>query len=307
MAQNQTTLVNQKLVFFENTKREYDLVDLLKSEATVLGKGTFGNSYKAELENGKIVFVKRLKDCCLVENEFIKKIQELAKLSDHHQSLLPLRAYYYSKDEKLLVFDYMPMSNLASLLHEGVGVAKKSQLTWQVRTRIAYEVASGLEFLHTQGSDVCHGNITSSNVLLTNSFDVRLSDQGLFGLFMPNTMLLVLNAGYQAPEVGYAYNLCQKSDVYSFGGLLLELLTGKAPLDAVGKNKGIDLPSWVRKMFQENPIIDVFDKSMVKNYQEFGDQMVQLLQLAICCTFKNPTKRPSMVAVANQIKRTCRL
>ncbi|MCD7446565.1 hypothetical protein HAX54_010757 [Datura stramonium] len=307
MAQNQTTFVNQKLVFFEKTKEEYGLVDLLRSEAKLLGKGTFGSSYKAELENGKIVFVKRLKNCCLVQEEFKKKIQELAKLSDQHQSLLPLRAYYYSKDEKLLVFDYMSMmSTLASLLHED-GVAKKSQFTWEVRTRIAYGVARGLDFLHAQGPSVCHGNISSSNVLLTNNFDAHLSDQGVFGLFMPNATLIVLNAGYQAPEVGYAYDVSQKSDVYSFGVLLLELLTGKAPLNAgIGKNKGaVDLPSWVRIMFQEKPIIDVFDKSMVQNYQEFGDQMVQLLQLAICCTFKNPTKRPSMVAVANQIKRTC--
>ncbi|CAN4089593.1 unnamed protein product [Withania somnifera] len=302
MAQNKTTFVNQKLVFFENsTKEEYDLVDLLRSEAELLRKGTFGSSYKAELENGKIVFVKRLKDCCLVQEEFNNKIEELAKLSDHHHSnlLIPLRAYYYSKDEKLLVFDYMPMMrSLASLLHDGV--TKKSQLGWEVRTQIAYKVARGLEFLHTQGSGICHGNIKSSNVLLTNSFDARLSDQGLFRLFMSNSTL-TLDTGYQALEVGYAYDISQKSDVYSFGVLLLELLTSKT----IGKNKGVDLPSWVRIMFQEKPIIDVFDKSMVQNYQEFGDQMVQLLQLAICCTFKNPNKRPSMVAVANQIKRTC--
>ncbi|XP_059281475.1 probable inactive receptor kinase RLK902 [Lycium ferocissimum] len=302
MAQSQTTFVNKKLEFSDNTKEKYDLVDLLRSEAELMGKGTFGSSYKAELENGNIVFVKRLKDCCLVQEDFSKKIQELAKLSDHH-SLLPLRAYYYSKDEKLLVFDYMPMS-LASLLHKN-GVAKKSQLTWEVRTKIAYGVARGLEFLHSQGPGICHGNIRSSNVLLTNSFDAHLSDQGLFGLFMPNTMLIVLNVGYQAPEVGYAYDVSQKSDVYSFGVLLLELLTGKAPLDAVGKHKGIDLPSWVRIMFQERPIMDVFDKSMLENYKNFGDQTVQLLQLAICCTFKNPNKRPSMVAVTDQIKRTC--
>lgn len=303
MAQNQTIFVNQKLVFLGNTKEKYDLVDLLRSEAMLLGKRTFGSSYKAELENGKIVFVKRLKDCCLVQEEFNKKIQELAQLSNHHESLLPLRAYYYSKDEKLLVFDYIPMRSLASLLHLN-GETTRSQLTWKVRTQIAYGVARGLEFLHAQGPIVFHGNIRSSNVLLTNSFDARLSDHGLFRLFMSNPTLS-LNGGYQAPEVGYAYDISKKSDVYSFGVLLLEILTGNAPLDAIDKNKGIDLPSWVRVMFQEKPIIDVFDKNMVQNYQEFGDQMVQLLELAICCTFKNPTKRPSIIAVANQIKRTC--
>lgn len=112
MVQSQITFVNHKLDSMEG----YDLEDLLRSKAVLLGKGTFGFSYKAELENGKTVAVKRLKDCCLREEEFNQKIQELAKLSDH-QSLLPLRAYYYSKDEKLLIFDYMPTSSLASLLH----------------------------------------------------------------------------------------------------------------------------------------------------------------------------------------------
>ncbi|KAG5628381.1 hypothetical protein H5410_000098 [Solanum commersonii] len=290
MAQNQTIFVNQKLVFLGNTKEKYDLVDLLRSEAMLLGKGTFGSSYKAELENGKIVFVKRLKDCCLVQEEFNKKIQELAQLSNHHESLLPLRAYYYSKDEKLLVFDYIPMSSLASLLHIN-GETKRSQLTWKVRTQIAYGVARGLEFLHAQGPSVCHGNIRSSNVLLTNSFDARLSDHGLFRLFMSNPTLS-LN-GVISTVVGYAYDISKN-----------QMFTALVSY-AIDKNKGIDLPSWVRIMFQEKPIIDVFDKNMVQNYQEFGDQMVQLLELAICCTFKNPTKRPSIIAVANQIKRTC--
>nr|XP_016494751.1 PREDICTED: probable inactive receptor kinase RLK902 [Nicotiana tabacum] len=298
MVQSQITFVNHKLDSMEG----YDLEDLLRSKAVLLGKGTFGFSYKAELENGKTVAVKRLKDCCLREEEFNQKIQELAKLSDH-QSLLPLRAYYYSKDEKLLIFDYMPTSSLASLLHDNE-VAKKAPLTWEVRTRIANGVACALEFLHAQGPGVCHGNIRSSNVLLTNTFDVRLSENGIFRLFVPNSKF-VLIPGYQAPEVENAYDVSPISDVYSFGVLLLELLTGKAPLEASGKNTGVDLPSWVRDTFQEKPIIDIFDSMLLHNYQNFGEQMVQLLQLAICCTFKNPSKRPSMVAVTNRINRTC--
>ncbi|KAK4371810.1 hypothetical protein RND71_007194 [Anisodus tanguticus] len=157
------------------------------------------------------------------------------------------------------------LNTIMSYYKEENGGAKKSQLTCEVRTRIAYGVARGLEFLHTQGPDVYHGNIRSSNVLLTNSLDARLSDQGLLAL-------IVLNAGYQAPEAGYAYDFSKKSDVYGFGVLLLGLLTSKAPFDAIGKNRRVDLPSWVRIMFQEKPIIDVFDKSMLQNYQEFGDQ-----------------------------------
>lgn len=102
------------------------------------------------------------------------------------------------------------------------------------------------------------------------------------------------------------HEVSQKSDVYSFGVLLLELLTGKAPLDAVQEMEGIDLVKWVRLMFQEKPIVDIFDDDMLPNYESLGEQMVQLLQIAVCCTFQNPSKRPSMAAVTSQIRHICR-
>ncbi|KAJ8527025.1 hypothetical protein K7X08_029502 [Anisodus acutangulus] len=96
------------------------------------------------------------------------------------------------------------------------------------------------------------------------------------------------------------------SITWELGVLLLELLTDKAPLDAFTKNKGVDLPKWIRSMFQEKLIIDVFDNMLPKHDQNNAEQMVQLLQLAVCCTFKYPNKRPSMAAVTNQIRDTCR-
>nr|XP_016469708.1 PREDICTED: probable inactive receptor kinase At5g16590 [Nicotiana tabacum] len=197
----------------------------------------------------------------------------------------------------------MPTSSLASRLHDNV-MAKKASLACEIRTRIAYGVARALEFLYAQGPGVCHGNIRSSNVLLANCFYVRLSEHGMFRFFVPNSKF-VLIPGYQAPEVENAFDVSPKSDVYSFGVLILELLSGKAPLEAIGKNTWVDLPSWVRVMFQEKPIIDVFDSMLLHNYQNFGEHMVQLLQLANCCTFKNPSKRPSMVEVTNRINKTC--
>ncbi|KAM3263150.1 hypothetical protein P3L10_000144 [Capsicum annuum] len=115
----------------------------------------------------------------------------------------------------------------------------KGSTTWEVRSSIAYGVAHAVEFLHSQGSNFCHGNIRSSNVFLTNSLSgVRLSEFSIARILSPNTKLELV-AGYRAPEVTNAYEVSQKSDVYSFGVLLLELLTGKAPLDAFTKNKGV--------------------------------------------------------------------
>ncbi|RWW80945.1 hypothetical protein BHE74_00010692 [Ensete ventricosum] len=93
----------------------FDLEDLLRASAEVLGKGSVGTSYKAVLEEGTTVVVKRLKDVAVSKREFEVHIESLGKVE--HDNLLPLRAYYYSKDEKLLVFDYLPAGSLSSLLH----------------------------------------------------------------------------------------------------------------------------------------------------------------------------------------------
>lgn len=105
----------KKLVFFGNAARVFDLEDLLRASAEVLGKGTFGTAYKAVLEGGNAVAVKRLKDVTISEREFKDKIEGVGAMD--HQNLVPLRAYYFSRDEKLLVYDYMPMGSLSALLH----------------------------------------------------------------------------------------------------------------------------------------------------------------------------------------------
>lgn len=105
----------KKLVFFGNAARVFDLEDLLRASAEVLGKGTFGTAYKAVLEMGTIVAVKRLKDVTISEREFKDKIEGVGAVN--HENLVPLRAYYYSMDEKLLVYDYLTMGSLSALLH----------------------------------------------------------------------------------------------------------------------------------------------------------------------------------------------
>lgn len=104
-----------KLVFFHGGGYSFDLEDLLRASAEVLGKGSVGTSYKAVLEEGTTVVVKRLKDVAAAKKEFEQQMEVLGNVK--HQNVLPLRAYYYSKDEKLLVYDYMPSGSLSSLLH----------------------------------------------------------------------------------------------------------------------------------------------------------------------------------------------
>ena len=112
----QAAAASKKLAFFRGGGASvFDLEDLLRASAEVLGKGTFGTAYKAVLVTGAIVAVKRLKDVTLPEKEFKEKIEPVGAME--HPDLVPLRAYYYSRDEKLLVYDFMPMGSLSALLH----------------------------------------------------------------------------------------------------------------------------------------------------------------------------------------------
>ncbi|KAA3474551.1 putative inactive receptor kinase [Gossypium australe] len=291
----------KNLVFFGKASRVFDLEDLLRASAEVLGKGTFGTTYKATLEMGVVVAVKRLKDVTVSEKEFKEKMEVVGSMD--HQNLVPLRAYYFSADEKLLVYDYMPMGSLSSLLHGNRG-SGRTPLNWDTRSGIALGAARGIAYLHSKGPGISHGNIKSSNVLLTTSYEARVSDFGLAQLAGPTSTPNRVD-GYRAPEVTDTNKVSQKADVYSFGILLLELLTGKAPTHALLNEEGIDLPRWVQSIVREDWTSEVFDLELLR-YQNVEDDMVQLLQLAINCTAQYPDKRPSMAEVMNQIEDLCR-
>ncbi|URD99051.1 inactive receptor kinase [Musa troglodytarum] len=275
----------------------FDLEDLLRASAEVLGKGSVGTSYKAVLEEGTTVVVKRLKDVAVPKREFEVHIESLGKVE--HDNLLPLRAYYYSKDEKLLVFDYLPAGSLSSLLHGSRG-SGRTPLDWDSRMRIALSAGRGLSHLHT-AAQVVHGNVKASNVLLRTDLDsAALSDFGLHPLFgttaPPNRV-----AGYRAPEVLETRRPTFKSDVYSFGVLLLELLTGKAPNQASLGEDGIDLPRWVQSVVREEWTAEVFDVELMR-YPNIEEEMVQLLQVAMACVAVVPDTRPDLPDVVRMME-----
>ncbi|KAE9596134.1 hypothetical protein Lal_00030459 [Lupinus albus] len=291
---------DNSLVFLREVNKPFDLDELLRASAEVLGKGTFGTTYRATINMGMSVAVKRLKDVTAPENEIRKKIEQVGKVA--HVNLVPFRAYYFSRDEKLILNDYMPMGSLSALLHANNG-GGRTPLDWETRSGIALGAARGVAYLHLQGPTSSHGNITSSNILLTKSYEARVSDFGLayiaFPTFTPNRV-----SGYRAPEVTDAGKVSQKADVYSFGIMLLELLTGKAPSHSSLNEEGVDLPRWVQSVVQEEWSNEVFDMELLR-YQNVEEEMVKLLQLAMECTDRYPDKRPSMNVVEIRIQEIC--
>lgn len=271
--------------------QEFDLEDLLRASAEVLGKGTFATVYKAELEIGTVVAVKRLRDVILAEEEFRKKIEAVGCMN--HENIVPLRAYYYNKNEKMLVYDYMPMGSLSALLH-GNKRSGRPPLNWEARISIALSAARGIKYMHSTSPTAFHGNIKSTNIFLNQSHNARVSDNGITALINPSSSPPNHVNGYRAPEVTSLRKVSQKADTYSFGILLLELLTGKAP------EEGVDLLGSVQSVLQEEWSTDVLDAELLR--QQNVEEIVQLLQLAVNCTAQYPDSRPSMAEVVAQIE-----
>ncbi|KAJ9162473.1 hypothetical protein P3X46_022242 [Hevea brasiliensis] len=290
------------LIFMEQ-QATFELDDLLKASAEGLGKGIFGNSYKAMIEGRPAIVVKRLRDLKpLSFEEFIKQLNIISELK--HPNLLPLVAHYYSKEEKLLLYKFAEKGNLFNRIHGGRGNKDRIPFRWSARLSVARGVARALEYLHLNRksqSIVPHGNLKSTNVLLDDNDMVLVSDYGLTSLLAVPVAANRL-VSYKSPEYQASKKLCKKSDVWSYGCLILELLTGRVQAHSAppGTN-GVDLSSWVHRAVREEWTAEIFDIE-ISVQRSSTPGMLKLLQIAMGCCDKSPEKRPEMTEVVREVK-----
>ncbi|CAN8325706.1 unnamed protein product [Cochlearia groenlandica] len=282
---------NNRLSFFEGCNYAFDLEDLLRASAEVLGKGTFGTTYKAVLEDATSVAVKRLKDVAAGKRDFEQQMEIIGSIK--HENVVELKAYYYSKDEKLMVYDYYSQGSLASLLHGNRG-ENRIPLDWETRMKIAIGAAKGISRIHKENNGkLVHGNIKSSNIFLNSEGNGCVSDLGLTAVMSALAPPISRQAGYRAPEVTDTRKSSQLSDVYSFGVVLLELLTGKSPIHTTAGDEIIHLVRWVHSVVREEWTAEVFDIELLR-YTNIEEEMVEMLQIAMSCVVKAPDQRPVM-------------
>lgn len=193
---------------------------------------------------------------------------------------------------------YNLVFTLLYLKFTGTREAGKQELNWEVRTRIAFQVALAIKHLHSNG--IIHGNIKSSNILLKNrEYDAYVSEFGITQLHSSNSPLN--SAGYIAPEVTKFNEVSKQADVYSFGVLLLELLLGKAPINDAITGAIYDLPKIGISMAEGKMKLDVFDPELIKD-SSIKEKIFRFLFVAISCTTQDPEGRPSMEKVTGLLK-----
>ncbi|KAL9400984.1 hypothetical protein Peur_004833 [Populus x canadensis] len=261
----------------------------------LLGEGGFGRVYKGRLEStGQAVAVKQLDRNGLQGNrEFLVEVLMLSLL--HHPNLVNLIGYCADGDQRLLVYEFMPLGSLEDHLHDLP--PDKEPLDWNTRMKIAAGAAKGLEYLHDKANPpVIYRDLKSSNILLDEGFHPKLSDFGLAKLGPVGDKTHVSTRvmgtyGYCAPEYAMTGQLTLKSDVYSFGVVFLELITGRKAIDNTRAPGEHNLVAWARPLFKDRrKFPKMADPLLQGRYPMRG--LYQALAVAAMCLQEQAATRP---------------
>ncbi|CAL0312829.1 unnamed protein product [Lupinus luteus] len=304
-------------------EKELEVETLLKASAYILGATGSSIMYKAVLEDGTSLAVRRIGESGVERfKDFENQVKVVAKLV--HPNLVRIRGFYWGHDEKLIIYDFVPNGCLANVRYRKVG-SSPSHLAWEARLKIAKGVARGLAYLHEKKH--VHGNLKPSNILLCNDMEPKIGDFGLekivtgdtsykaggsariFGskrstasrdsfqdmTFGPSPSPSPSSIGgvspYNAPESLRSLKPHPKWDVYSFGVIFLELLTGKVViLDDMGQGPGLLVEDKSRAL----RMADVAIRGEMEGKEE---GLLACFKLGYCCVSNVPQKRPLMKEV----------
>ncbi|WOL05098.1 hypothetical protein Cni_G13821 [Canna indica] len=309
---------------------EQEIVNAIKPE-NLIGKGGSGEVYRVELESGEVMAVKHIWNTPVdgmkerttaamlgsrrrrrpAAREFEAEVATLSAV--RHVNLVKLYCSITSEESSLLVYEHLPNGSLWDRLHGPALPGKARQLGWEERYEIAMGAARGLEYLH-HGWDrpILHRDVKSSNILLDEWLKPRIADFGLAKVLhsaaggakdISSTHVIAGTHGYIAPEYAYTWKVNEKSDVYSFGVVLMELVTGRLPIEAeYGENK--DIIYWAsRRMESRESVMGLVDKRIPTWAME---EAVKVLRVAVLCTERLPTIRPSMRTMVQMLEEAGR-
>ncbi|PUZ57932.1 hypothetical protein GQ55_5G469200 [Panicum hallii var. hallii] len=272
------------------------------SDSRELGDGGFGTVYKGKLRDGRVVAVKRLyKNNYKRVQQFINEVDILSRLL--HQNLVILYGCTSrSSRDLVLVYEYIPNGTVADHLH-GPRASERG-LTWPVRMNIAIETAEALAYLHAV--EIIHRDVKTNNILLDNSFHVKVADFGLSRLY-PLEVTHVSTVpqgtpGYVDPVYHQCYKLTDKSDVYSFGVVLVELISSKPAVDMSRSHSEINLANMALNRIQNHEVEQLVDPELGYETDSETKRMIDLVaELAFQCLQLERELRPSIKEVVEAL------
>ncbi|GLT77122.1 hypothetical protein SLA2020_487360 [Shorea laevis] len=288
--------------------------------SNLIGKGGFGDVYKGELTDHRIVAVKYLKDVTKGDAEFWAEVTIISRM--HHLNLVRLWGFCAEKGQRILVYEYVPNGSLDKYLFRRrvgspepiTGSTNIPVLDWNIRYRIALGVARAIAYLHEECLEwVLHCDIKPENILLGDDFCPKISDFGLAKLRKKEDVVRMSQMrgtrGYMAPEWLTLDVITPKADVYSFGMMLLEIVNGVRNSEIQGSVNSDDwyLPGWAfNKVFKEMNVEDILDRQIkhcfdARIHFHMVDRMVKT---AMWCLQAEPEMRPSMGKVAKMLEGT---
>lgn len=302
---------SSSLAAYTGTAKIYSLSEIEKAtdhfdSRRILGEGGFGVVYRGVLEDERKVAVKVLKrDDRQGSREFLAEVEMLSRL--HHRNLVKLFGICTDDHFRCLVYELVPNGSVESHLH---GADKIASLSWCARMKIALGAARGLAYLHEDSSPrVIHRDFKSSNILLENDFTPKVSDFGLARTALDGHKHISTHVmgtfGYLAPEYAMTGHLLVKSDVYSYGVVLLELLTGRKPVDLLQPPGQENLVAWARPMLTNKEALElIIDPDILHSNTPF-DSILKVAAIASMCVQPEVSHRPFMGEVVQALKLVC--
>lgn len=275
------------------------------SQKNVVGKGGFGVVYKGELDDGTKIAVKRMEAsvvCSKGLKEFQSEIAVLTKV--RHRHLVSLLGYCIYGNERLLVYEYMPLGTLSQHLFEYAKLGLVP-LSLNRRLSIALDVARGMEYLHglAHEASFIHRDLKPSNILLGDDYRAKVSDFGLVKLASEDKSAvetrLAGTFGYLAPEYAVTGRVTTKSDVFSFGVVLMELITGRKALDETQPEESVHLVAWFRRMSSKRDDFRLAIDPTLEVTEESFQSINAVAELAGHCTSREAWHRPDMSHAVN--------
>ncbi|CAA0827259.1 Protein kinase superfamily protein [Striga hermonthica] len=284
------------------TLRDLELATNRFSKEHVIGEGGYGVVYRGQLINGTPVAVKKLlNNLGQAEKEFRVEVEAIGHV--RHKNLVRLLGYCIEGTHRMLVYEYVNNGNLEQWLHGGM--RHHGFLTWEARMKVLLGTAKALAYLHEAiEPKVVHRDIKSSNILIDEEFNAKVSDFGLAKLLGAGkthiTTRVMGTFGYVAPEYANTGLLNEKSDVYSFGVLLLEAITGRDPVDYARPAPEVNLVDWLKMMVGNRRSEEVVDPNI--DTRPSIRALKRALLTALRCVDPDSDKRPRMSQVVRMLE-----